>query len=129
MHPDSGTFARIGLTLARFVALGVALLGLWVLVGNLADIAYSGWTLAAVLLAGAAGALGGAAYLLSFDGPPRMQTMTIRRLGWSGMLALALLPSSLSLVLLLVILALMPTLFARSDTKDDRRQTAFLPSK
>lgn len=59
MQPDSGTLARISSALARFVSLAVALLGLWVLVGNLADISYSGWTLAAVLLTGAAGAVGG----------------------------------------------------------------------
>ena len=128
MQPDSGTLARVGSTFARFVALGVALLGLWVLVGNLADISYSGWTLAAVLLAGAAGAIGGTAYLLSFDGPPRVRTVSIRRLGWGGMLVLALLPSSLSLLLLLVVLALTPTLFTRSKTKDERHQAASQPS-
>lgn len=104
---------KLGRTLARLVGLVFALLGGWVVLINLLTRSFSGQVLAVILTAGALGAMGGVLYLLSFDGPARFRTRSARMAGWAGMVALALLPSSLSLGLLALVLLVIPTLFAR----------------
>ena len=100
----------VGTALARFAATSFVLLGLVVVVVNLVDVTYSGWVLLTVAAAGTLGAAGGVVYLLGLDGPVRFRTVRTRRLGWAGMMVLALLPSSLTIPLVLMVLALTPTL-------------------
>lgn len=105
---------RIGWSLARVVGLCFALLGGWVLFGNavvsIAGSRYGEWVLAWVLLSGLAGVSGGVLYLLSIDGPTGLRTRRIRLVGWLLMLGLALLPSSLTQVLISLVLLAIPTL-------------------
>lgn len=100
------------------VGLVFVVLGMWVLVANLIQIAYSGWTLVLILGAGAMGATGGVLYLLSFGGLARFTNRGTRLLGWIGMLVLALLPSGLSLPLLAMLLATAPTLLISFRRRD-----------
>lgn len=106
---------RLGQTLAKFVGLIFTVLGLWVLVVNLVDVSYSGAILAWILASGVLGCAGGLLYLLSFDGPERLRTRRARIIGWVGMVALAMLPTSLSIPLLAMVLLVIPTLVTRSD--------------
>lgn len=106
---------RLGHTLARFTGLIFTVLGLWVLVVNLVELSYSGGILAWILASGVLGCVGGLLYLLSFDGPERLQTRRVRIVGWVGMVGLALLPTSLSIALLVMVLLLIPTLVSRRD--------------
>lgn len=107
---SSDTLRRLGRTFARLVGLVFALLGMWVLVINLVELSYTGATLAWVLTAGLLGGAGGVFYLLSFDGPDRFRTRGTRMAAWAGMLVLALLPSSLSFILLALVVLASPTL-------------------
>lgn len=100
------------------VGLVFVALGIWVVVANLIEFAYSGWTLVFILGAGALGATGGVFYLLSFGGRVRFTNRGTRIIGWIGMLVLALLPSSLSLPLLAILLATAPTLLMPFRGKD-----------
>jgi hypothetical protein len=106
--------------LARFVGLVFALLGLWILVGNLAVGGYRGAVLAWILSSGFLGFAGGVLYVLSFDGPARFRRRFVRGLGWAGMLALALLPTTLTIMLLILVLAAIPSLFVRPSTDEER---------
>lgn len=106
---------RLGWLFARFVALSVLLLSLWIFVTNLVEFGNEGWILFWVLGSGVAGTLGALAYLLSIDGPPESRTPGWRAIGWLAMMASVVLPSSFNLVLVPLVLALIPTLF-RFDT-------------
>jgi hypothetical protein len=94
---------RLGWSLARFVGLVFVLAGAWVffinLIGAVTDGSYEGWVLVWILVAGVAGAVGGALFLLSIDGPERFRTRRTRLIGWLVMWGLATLPSALMLVL------------------------------
>lgn len=103
-------FRGFGTTFARFAGLATAALGVWVVVGNLIELRYSGSTLALILASGVLGAVGGLLYTASFDGPEQLRTPMARRSGWLGMLALALLPSGFSLLLFVALAATFPTL-------------------
>lgn len=104
---------RLGRSLIRLIGLAFVMAGSWVFLVNLAVFGYQTWVWAYVLASGAVGAGGGLLYLLSVDGPPRHRMKRTRILGWLGMLVLALMPSSLWIVLLPLILLAVPTLFVR----------------
>lgn len=95
-----------------------AVLGLWILVLNLIEMSYSGAILAWILISGVLGLVGGVLYLLSFDGPDRWRTRRVRIAGWIGMVTLAVLPTSLSIVLLAIVLLVIPTLVPRRGEGD-----------
>ena len=99
---------RLAATFGRFVGLVMMILGGWVVVINLVELGYSGWVLVWILVSGALGAAGGLLFLLSFDGPPAFRTFQTRFAGWLGMLVLALLPSSLSLLVVPMLLLALP---------------------
>ena len=61
-----------------------------------------------VVSVGISGALGGLAYLASFDGPQALRTQRLRLGGWFGMLIATLLPSSLTLMLVPMVLVACP---------------------
>ena len=105
----------MGLTFARFVAFVVMILGGWIAVANGVQAVqgtpgYTGWVLALVLSTGLAGAVGGLMYLASFDGPRRFRTERVRLYGWAGMLISALLPTSLTLMLVPMVAIVFPRL-------------------
>jgi hypothetical protein len=100
----------VGRMFARLVGLSFALVGAWLLLVNLLELSYSGGTLVWILVSGAAGLSGGILYLVSFDGPVRFRTPRVRFAGWLGMFGLALLPSSLSLILVPMVLLAIPSL-------------------
>ena len=105
----------MGLTFARFVAFVVMVLGAWVAVANGAQAirgtpGYTGWVLLLVLFTGLAGAAGGLLYLASFDGPRRFRTERHRLYGWVGMLISAMLPTSLTLMLVPMVAIVFPRL-------------------
>ena len=104
----------MGWMFARFVAISVAIMGAWMFIANVADVSYEGWVLVWILLSGVAGATGGSVYLLSVDGPPRFRSKRLRTWGWAGMLAAALLPTSLTLMLVPLVLVIVPTLFKQT---------------
>jgi hypothetical protein len=106
---------------SRLVGLTYVLLGAWVLLVNVVEVLsvngvevrYSGWILVWILSAGFLGALGGVLFLLSFDGPARLQNRRVRFVGWLGILFLALLPWSFQFVMLPLALLLLPALNLR----------------
>lgn len=114
-----GVLGTLSKGLARLVGLVFVALGMWVVVVNLVEFAYSGWTLVSILAAGALGSTGGVLYLLSFGDRARFTNRRTRLIGWIGMLVLALLPSSLSFPLLAMLLATAPTLLMPFRRRDD----------
>lgn len=101
----------MGRIFARFVAGSVALLSGWMFFVNLAGIqGWNPWVLVWILASGLAGAVGGALYLLSLDGPARFRTKRWRIGGWLAMLAAVLLPTNLTMMLVPLVLALIPSL-------------------
>ena len=109
---------RLGWSLARFVGLVFVLLGGWVFLINVVELSYSGGILIWIVLSGLFGAVGGVAYLLSIDGPERFRSRKVRSLGWFGMAALAILPTSVSLILIPMLVLTLPTLFIRGHLAD-----------
>lgn len=105
----------IGIALARFAATGFVVLGAMVAVVNLTNGDYSGWVLATIVAAGTLGAAGGVTFLLGLDGPDRFRGFRTRRRGWVGMLAMALFPSSLTIPMGLICLAMLPLLRRDDD--------------
>lgn len=101
---------------ARFVAFSVAILGAWIFAINAIEREGDFWILAWVLLSGLAGAVGGVLYLLSIDGPLSFRTKTRRVVGWLAMLVSVLLPTNLTLMLIPMVLALLPSLFVSVPT-------------
>ena len=101
---------RLAQAFYRLVGLAVTLFGAWVLLINLVDVSYSGWILAWILSAGLLGAVGGAIFILSFDGPARLRTRQVRLLGWLGMVFSALMPWSFQFVMLPLVLLTLPAL-------------------
>lgn len=106
----------MGVTFARFVGLLILILGGWAASSFI-------WALFAedsqteslvlvilVVLMWLAGAVGGLLYLLSFDGPSRFRTQKTRMWGWIGMLAAGLVPTSLTLMILPLVAAVIPLL-------------------
>lgn len=100
----------MGRTYTRFVGVSVTLLSAWMFLVNLSP-RYQIWVWLLVLVSGLAGAVGGAAYLLSLDGAPRFRTRRHRVGGWVAMLAAVMLPTSLTFMLVPLVLTLLPTLF------------------
>lgn len=115
---------RLGRTFARFVGVVFALLGTWVFAANLIERPYSGSILAMILVAGLAGGVGGIVYLLSFDGPDRFRTRGTRLGAWIGMLVLALLPSSVSYLLLVLVVLAALTLLQQPDRDSSQASPA-----
>ncbi|HKZ25080.1 MAG TPA: hypothetical protein VI980_03115 [Acidimicrobiia bacterium] len=115
---------RLARTFGRFVGLIFTLVGLWVVLANLVEHSYAGWTLAWIVVAGAAGAAGGITYLLSFDGPSPFRNRRARLAGWGGMLFLAVLPTSLSYPLFTLTLLTIPTLFLQEGNEVPKAASA-----
>lgn len=115
----------IGLTFARFSGLVMVILGGWVFGANVWELLTEGSSgtdtgvLVWILLTGAAGAVGGVLFLLSFDGPERFANRRTRTWGWIGMLAGAFLPSMVSPMLILVVLLASPALFTLEAKKEE----------
>lgn len=108
-----GLLRWVGRAFARFVGLFVMILSGWALLLNVIDlirgeIEAPGALVALVVSTGISGALGGLAYLLSFDGPKALRTQRLRLVGWVGMLIAALLPTSLTLVIVPMVLIVCP---------------------
>ncbi len=101
---------RLGWSLARFVGLVFFLAGGWLfganLVGAVTDASYEGWVLAWILLSGLVGAVGGALFLLSIDGPDRLRNRRTRLIGWVMMWAVIALPSALILLAPMLLLTI-----------------------
>lgn len=96
--------------LARMVAAGMTILGVWIFTisfqaGHEVTRAYI-----LILVSSALGAIGGVIFLLSIDGPYWMRTRWARAIGWSGMLLLAALPWSLWMYAFGAVLLTIPTL-------------------
>lgn len=114
----------MGLTFARFSGLVMVILGGWVFGANVSQLFTEGSSstdtgvLIWILLTGAAGAVGGLLFLLSFDGPERLANRRTRIWGWIGMLAGAFLPSMVSPMLILVVLLASPALFTLEAKKE-----------
>lgn len=105
----------MGQWIAKFVGYAVMLLGGWVFGMNgwqalTSDGGYEGRILWLVLGTGLAGFVGGLFYLLSFDGPRSLRTERVRLWGWAGMLISALLPHSLTLLILPLVFLAVPML-------------------
>lgn len=110
----------MGRTFAKFVGLVVMILGAWVVIINIGEAfgstgGYQGWILLWIFGSGLAGAVGGLFYLVSFDGPQRFRTTRTRLLSWLGMLGGALIPSMILPMLVVLVLAVSPTLFTAPD--------------
>ncbi len=110
----------MGRTFAKFVGLVIMILGAWVVIINIGEAfrstgVYQGWILLWILGSGLAGAVGGLFYLVSFDGPQRFRTTRTRLLSWLGMLGGALIPSMILPMLVVLVLAVSPTLFTAPD--------------
>lgn len=110
----------MGRTSAKFVGLVIMILGAWVVIVNLGDAfqargGYQGWVLLWIFTSGTAGAIGGLFYLVSFDGPDRFRTTRTRVASWFGMLGGALIPSMILPILVVLVLAVSPTLFTAPD--------------
>lgn len=116
----------------RFVGLLFTLLGgwiftvnifAWILAVNMFGDSYSGSVLAWIIFAGASGAVGGVLYLLSFDGPNRFRTRTVRLTGWVGMLVLGLLPWSFGFLMIPLLLLTIPTLSTKGLSQPVHKPT------
>ncbi len=105
-----GMFRGLGRSLARFVGMAFAVLGIWVLAVNVIYGDYPGSVRVFVLGSAFLGTVGGILYILSFDGPDRFRVRWVRLAGWLGMLVLALLPWSFWFVMFAMVLATIPTL-------------------
>ncbi len=102
----------MGKMFARFVALAMTLLGVRLLAINIGENHFDTvWVWLWVIAAGIAGTVGGVIYLWSLDGPMRFRTKQLRGLGWVLMLFSAALPSSLTLMTIPLVAALIPGLF------------------
>ena len=108
---------------ARFVGLLFALLGGWIFAVNIFDDSYSGAVFAWIVIAGASGAIGGALYLLSFDGPPSFGALKVRLSGWVGMLILGLLPWSFAFLMMPLLLLTIPTLLTKGQSQPSHKPT------
>ena len=100
----------MGSTFARFVAFVVMILGIWTFVRNVTGANYEGLVLVWVIASSFAGGAGGLLYLLSWDGPQRFRSQPIRLGGWLAMLASALLPTTLTLMILPMVIVVCPLL-------------------
>ena len=100
----------MGNTFARFVAFSIVVIGGYTFFINAIESNFDSGTRLLILLTSALGVVGGALYLISYDGPTRWRTEVVRRLGWGGMLVSALLPTSLTLMLVPMVALLIPTL-------------------
>ena len=100
----------MGTTFARFVGLVVMILGGWTFVANAVDRDFEGWVLAWVLVSGLLGAVGGAIYLLSWDGPERFRNQRTRLWGWAFMVAASMLPTALTLMIFPMVMIVCPLL-------------------
>lgn len=103
----------MGRAFARLVALIIMILSGWALLVNVidlirGDIEAPGLAAVLVVSAGISGALGGLAYLASFDGPSTLRTQRLRLAGWFGMLIATLLPTSFTLMVLPIVLVVCP---------------------
>ena len=100
----------MGATFARFVAFVVMILGTWTFVRNVTGANYEGLVLVWVIGSSLSGGVGGLLYLLSWDGPQRLRSQRVRSGAWLAMLASALLPTSLTLMILPMVIAVCPLL-------------------
>jgi hypothetical protein len=109
---------------ARFVAVSVLILNAWMLLGHLTASDYRGWVYIWVMFSALAGAVGATLYLLTLDGPPSFRNRRIRLTGWVGMFVAVLLPTSLWLMLVPLVLALVPSLFMFPGKAEERSVTS-----
>ena len=100
----------MGNTFARFVGFSIVVIGGYTFFINVVENNFDWPTRLLILTTSALGVLGGALYLLSYDGPLRWRTPLVRRLGWVGMLISAMLPTSLTLMLVPMVALLIPSL-------------------
>ena len=100
----------MGNTFARFVAFSIVVIGGYTFFINVVEDNFGWATRLLILTTSILGVLGGALYLVSYDGPVRWRTQLLRRLGWVGMLISAMLPTSLTLMLVPMVALLIPTL-------------------
>lgn len=103
----------LGRTFARLVGLIIMISSSWALLVNVIDLIRGeveapGMLVVLVVSAGVSGALGGLAYLASFDGPRALRTQRLRLAGWVGMLIATLLPTSLTLMIVPAVLVVCP---------------------
>jgi MFS family permease len=109
-------FRWIGRAFAVFVGIVLTLYGVWIFLINIIG-ALGGtfsnpwWVLPMVLLAGVLAATGGVLFILSFW-RDRFHTRTVRLWGVVLMILGSLLPTSLTTMLLILALLMVPTLFA-----------------
>ena len=109
---------------ARFVAVSVLILHTWMLLNHLTESGYSGWVYIWVMFSALSGAVGATLYLLTLDGPPRFRNRRTRMTGWVGMFVAVLLPTSLWLMLVPIVLALVPSLFMFPGKAEERAVTS-----
>jgi hypothetical protein len=81
-----------------------------------------GSVVALIVAFGLIGVAGGLTYLFTFDGPGPFRARWVRVLGWGGMLASVLLPTSLSVMLVPMVLLVLPTLFLTPDRVQEREK-------
>jgi hypothetical protein len=119
MRRLASTLSRlIGLTLLLYSARGLFVNLAAVFTGDFQDPPWTTWVVVEVMLVGLAGS---AAFLLSFDGPPRWRTTGRRLLGWVGMLICGLLPSQWVIVMAPIAVTGGFALFIRPDAPARRR--------
>lgn len=108
-----GLLAWMARAFARFVAVIVMILGAFNVVSTVVGLFNSEiegpfLLLVLFLTTNVSGAVGGLAYLLSFDGPKYMRTQRMRLYGWGGMLIYSLLPTPLTLMILPMVVVVIP---------------------
>lgn len=113
----------MGRVFVRFVAVSVVLISGWTFLLNIAQPeAWEPWVYVWIIASGLLGAVGGVAYLLSYDGPARFRTRILRWGGWAAMLAAVALPTSLTFMLVPLVLLLIPTLFTVDQDKQAKEE-------
>lgn len=113
---------RIGRNFAVFVGLVLTTYGLWIFSINIVGAFWRiesnpWWILAVVLVAGILSATGGVLFVLSFR-RVQFQTRRVRSWGVALMILGSLLPTSLTAILLLLALLMVPTIFVSFPSKD-----------
>lgn len=97
---------RLAVTYARVVGLTVVVLSAWMVAVNVVQHGFGENTydppsmFYVVIGFGLVGLVGGVAFLLSWDGPDRFRSRTLRIVGWLGMLFMAMLPWSFTFIFL-----------------------------
>ncbi len=115
-------FRWLGRAFAAFVGIVLTLYGVWIFLINIIG-ALGGtfsnpwWVLPMVLLAGVLAAIGGVLFVQSFW-RDRFHTRTVRLWGVVLMILGSLLPTSLTAILLVLALLMVPTIFVAFPSND-----------